>query len=502
MTTTDPIKSFDTIPGPADRWWGLPHLFGMRRDYLGYSEQLQRDHGDLVRLRLDAERAVELFDPELLRQALVEHADSMVRWARGPEVFAEASGQNVLVTEGATWQRQRRLLMQAFTPRKVAGYAGLMAQATRDALQALPRAGAASSAGAPGGVSVDMDAFFSHLTMDVILRTLFGSGARTEPQAAAQAVQTLSEIGFKLMFWPASPPPWLPLPINWRKRRALAVLRRVIEGGMAASALDGRVGSGDGHLLAMLRTARDESSGEGLAEQEVFDQCMISFQAGHETTATALLWWSALMARHPEAAERASAEIDAVMAQAGAAAPGAPAPGASSRLLPDQRPDDLSAPTPEQLARMPWLAATLKEAMRLYPPVAALMTRRATRALRIGAHEIPAQTLIRLTPWVLHRDARWFPEPGQFRPERFMPGAPELPRGAYVPFGVGPRVCLGQHFATLEMGLIAAMLLQRFDLSVPPGVSSALPKPRLHITLRPAAPVQPLLLRERQRRAG
>jgi cytochrome P450 len=464
MTT---LQHFDAIPGPADRWWGLPHLVAMRRDYLGYSSQLQREHGDLVRLRLGAERAVEVFDPELLRQALVEHADSMVRWARGPEVFAESSGQNVLVTEGATWQRQRRLLMQAFTPRKVAGYATLMAQATRDALGALPDA-------AP----VDMDAFFSNLTMDVILRTLFGRGARTDPQAAAQAVQTLSEIGFKLMFWPSSPPAWLPLPDTLRKRQAMAVLRRVIETGMAEPVAGG---GGEGTLLAMLRAARDEATGEGLAEQEVYDQCMISFQAGHETTATALLWWSALLARHPEAAARAQAEVDAVMGP-----PGGPVDGVGAD------------PTPEQLARMPWLAATLKEAMRLYPPVAALMTRRATRPLQLGGYDIPARTLVRLTTWVLHRDPRSYPEPDEFRPERFMPGAPELPRGAYLPFGAGPRVCLGQHFATLEMGLVAAMLLQRHTLALPPGAPAALPRARLHITLRPVERVE-LLLRPRAR---
>jgi cytochrome P450 len=487
------IESFDAIPGPPDRRWGLPYIRAMWRDYLGFSATLQRDFGDLVRLRLLSERAVEVFDPELLRQALVEHADSMIRWARGPEVFAESSGQNVLVTEGAVWQRQRRLLMQAFTPRKVAGYARLMAQATRAALQALPHgetapaaptaAGGASTrlpmSGRTGAVLVDMDAFFSHLTMDVILRTLFGSGARTEPQAAAQAVQTLSEIGFKAMFWPASLPAWLPTRNNRRKRRALTVLRRVIADGMAAT----EVQASDANLLAMLRTARDEATGEGLDEQEVFDQCMISFQAGHETTATALLWWSALMARRPEAAERARVEVDEVMA-------------ASHVDLQAGSADKLPAPTPEQLAHMPWLQATLKEAMRLYPPVAALLTRRATAPLRLGDHHIPVRTLVRLTPWVLHRDARWFPEPERFNPERFMPGAPELPRGAYLPFGVGPRVCLGQHFAALEMGLVAAMLLQRYELALPPGAPAAMPPSRLHITLRPTAPVQ-LLLRER-----
>jgi cytochrome P450 len=163
------------------------------------------------------------------------------------------------------------------------------------------------------------------------------------------------------------------------------------------------------------------------------------------------------MARHPAAAERARAEIDNVL---------------QGR---DPGPDDLSV--------LPWLDATLKEAMRLYPPVAALMSRRTTRDITLGPWRIPRGSMVRLATWVLHHDARWFPEPEAFRPERFLPGAPEIPRGAYLPFGAGPRVCLGQHFATLEMTLLAAMLLQRFTLAVPAGAPPVVPQ--LAVTLRP-----------------
>ena len=189
---------------------------------------------------------------------------------------------------------------------------------------------------------------------------------------------------------------------------------------------------------------------------------MLSFQAGHETTATALLWWSWLMAAHPQAQARAAAEIDAALA-------GRP-PGADA------------------MQALPWLGATLKEAMRLYPPVAAVMTRRLTREIELGGVTLPARTLVRVTPWLLHRDPRWWPrEPAAFRPERFMPAtdgwAPDpIPRGAYIPFGLGPRVCLGQHFAQLEMTLIAAVLLQRFRLAT---LTDTPPTPRLAVTLRP-----------------
>jgi cytochrome P450 len=135
----------------------------------------------------------------------------------------------------------------------------------------------------------------------------------------------------------------------------------------------------------------------------------------------------------------------------------------------------------------------MKEAMRLFPPIAALMTRRTTRPITVGGHQLPARALVRITPMVMHRDSRFFPNPEAFRPERFMPDAEPPPRGAYVPFGLGPRVCLGQHFAVLEMTLIAAMLLQRYHMEP---TQAPLPEPRLNVTLRPSTPVK-LCLRRR-----
>lgn len=372
-------------------------------------------------------------------------------------MFAELVGQSVLVTEGAAWQRQRRMLMPAFTPRRVAGYADLMAEAAARALDdALPPAMAS------GGV--DMGLLFSRLTMDAILRTLFGRGMQTDTREAAEAVQTLASAGFLEMFWPLTLPDWLPLPHKARKRRALRCLRALIGSHIAGHGSPETEG-GDSMLSALL-ALREESTGEALSEQEVFDQCMLSFQAGHETSATALLWWSALLARHPRAAARAQEEVDRVLAG--------------------------RTPVAADAEALPRMVATLKEAMRLYPPISALMTRRTTREITIDGVHVPARTLLRLTAHVLHHDARWFDDPEAFRPERFEPGAPPIERGAYVPFGLGERVCLGQHFAMLEMTIAAAMLLQRFAIEPAPLLAL---HPRLHVTLRPAEPVRLTLTR-------
>lgn len=435
--------TWNDLPSHPTRWWGLPTLAAMRRDYLAVIAA-QRSLGDLVRQGILGERAVDVFDPELLRAVMVDHADALIRWQRGPEVFAELMGQSVLVTEGSTWQRQRRMLMPAFTPKRVAGYAGLMTEAAVAGLDALR----------PGEVA--MDALFSHLTMDVISRTLFSTPIGDDTAAAAQAVQVLSENALAEMFWPFTLPDWLPLPGKAAKRRAARLIHGLLGERIAARRASPEPRS---DLLGMLMALRDEATGEALSEQEVYDQCMVSFQAGHETSATALLWWSWLLATHPEAQARARAEVDALL---------------SGRI-----------PTAEDAAALPLLSATLKEAMRLYPPVAAIMTRRLTRDITLGGVHLPARTLVRVTPWLLHRDPRWWPDaPLDFRPERFLPGAPhEIPRGAYIPFGLGPRVCLGQHFAVLEMTLIAALLLQRFELAP---VGSTPPRPRMAVTLRPA----------------
>ena len=445
-------------PGPPDRWWGFPLLRAMQRDYIGFTAGLQREHGDVVAMRLVNERSIDLFTPEAVREVLVDQAAHLVRWERGIEVFEQVFGQSVLTTEGALWQRQRRMLQPAFTPRRVAAQAALMVQAIGPALERALPAGPAGRTG-----EVDMDALFSSLAMDVILRVLFSRSAAADAHAAAQATQVLSQVALQEMFRPFTLPDWLPLPGKAAKRRALHTLRalvgRHIDERRAALSAGAAVPQDD--LLALLLELRDtegpQATGAGLSAQELFDQCMVSFQAGHETSATALLWWSRLMAEHPAAAERARAEVDEVLG-----------------------PRD---PVPADLPALPWLSATLKEAMRLYPPIAAVMTRRATADLKVQGYTVPRGTMLRITPWVLQRDPRSFPEPDAFRPERFLPGAPPPPRGAWMPFGAGPRVCIGQHFAMQEMQLVAAMLLQRCTLALPPGAPPAVPE--LHVTLRP-----------------
>jgi cytochrome P450 len=356
----------------------LPLLSDMRCDYLGFVTQLQRKHGDISYMRLGNEHAWDLMSPDLVREALVTHADSLIRWERGIEVFAQVFGQSVLVTEGATWQRQRRMLMAAFTPKQVAGYAELMTAAAQEAFDKLVPD---NQAHAP----VTMDALWNRVTMDVILHTMFSRAAQQQSLVAIEATQTLSATAFREMFHLFTLPDWLPLPGKAAKRKALRSLRGLIQGHIAerkAAIVAQPDHQNQQDLLGRLLALRDEATGTGLSDQEVFDQCIVSFQAGHETSATALLWWSRLMAEHPEMAQRARDEVLAVVGK--------------------------GTPGTQHMAQLPWLTATLKEAMRLYPPVAAIMSRRTTAPITLDGWSIPKGAMLRITPWVLHHDERWF----------------------------------------------------------------------------------------------
>ena len=450
---TNQEKQSSLPPGPTTYLWGLNHLQNMQTDYLGFVAGLQQAHPDIAHIRVISERVTHVFNPDWVREILVDQAEHLIRWERATEVFSISMGQSVLITEGEKWQRQRRMLQPGFSPKRVAGYAGLMITAVNNSLETL-------SAHQLRQV-VDMDELMTTMTLDVILKTLFGTHQLRNSRPVSEAIQTLSHSGFAEMFKPFSWPLWMPLPAVRKVRHAQRFLHDLIQQHIHDQQMRPKDEAQD--LLTMLRLARDpEHPEQGLSPQELHDQIAVMFQAGHETSATAMTWWCGLIARHPEVAERIHAEVDTVLQG--------------------------QAPTPNSLQQLPWLQASLKEAMRLYPPAAVLMTRRVCKPVKAGPWTLPKGQLINFTPYVIQRNARWFDAPDEFRPERFLPGAPDIPRGAWLPFGTGPRVCIGQHFAMLEMGLIAAILLQRFNFQWPTG--AVWPAGVMAVTMRPATPIR------------
>jgi cytochrome P450 len=433
----------------------------MGDDYLGFTERLRRDQGDMVAMQIAWERSVDIFDPEAAREVLVDHAGDTVRWEGGIAVLAQVFGRSVFITEGAEWRRQRRMLQPAFAPRLVAAQASDMVATISTALAQL-------EASCAHGRELDLDPFFSSLTVRVIMRSLFGPQAQVDSDEVAGATQVLSRVAMREMLAPLTLPDWLPLPGKAAKRKALRTLRPLVERQVDARPADAASAPAlVDRWLALQHDAGSDADGAPLSRREIVDQCIATFQAGHETTATALTWWARLLAEHPLAMAKAQAEVEAALGGA--------------------------LPTPDDLASMPWVTATLKEAMRLYPPAAALLTRRATADIVVGGVRLPKGTLLRITPWAIQRDGRWFEEPAAFRPERFLPGAGAVARGGWLVFGAGPRVCLGQHFAMLEATLAATMLLQRFTWTLPPGARPA--EPEMNVTLRDPAGLRVRLVR-------
>jgi cytochrome P450 len=434
-------------PGPRDLLFGLRLMHRMQHDFLGFWHDMHRRYGDTVHMRLMYLDHYVFMHPDQIREVLVDNAQSLVRFERHMQVLGELHGQSLLVTEGEVWKKQRRTLLPGFSPKRFAHYADQMTQAVSEMLERIP---------ADGKTPVDFDHAMNMLAADVILRTMFSARVSQDTTDIERAVRVLSEIGYEDMFKPFSLPDWLPLPRKREKREALRLLDSLIWSHVHARRACPEPGE---DLLGMLLSAADkEGDGALLSDQEVRDQLMTIFLAGHETTAAGLAWAGWVLAAHPEAAAKAADEVDQVL---------------GGRV-----------PAFADVARLPWLGMIIKETLRLHSPAAGVFMRRAVEDLRIGQWLVPKGSLISILSVVPQMDARWFPDPAKFDPARFDPAAGhDIPRGAYFPFGTGPRVCIGNSFALMEMTLILAMLLQRFHIRPAPG--QAEPGTRMHVTLRP-----------------
>jgi cytochrome P450 len=434
-------------PGPPSCLTGWRFLRQMSGDLLGTLSRWRREYGDIVHLRIWPEHQVMVTDPQLVRELLVDQHDTLVRWERGIDVFAQLHGHSTLTSEGAAWRTKRQALQPAFTPKAVQAFAPAIAGAADAAFAQWPQADEAWP----------IESAFTSLGMDVIVRMMFSSGIDADARAAEQAVHVCSVAGNAEMYWPASWPDWMP----WKskKRRALATLDRLIDGHVRARMRMARADWPQDLLTRLLSLHLEDPATWPL--KAVRDECMTAFLAGHETTAATLTWWSWCMAAHPDAQAVARAEVDAVLQG--------------------------RAPTAADLPALDYLGCTLQETLRLYPAAPVLIMRRALRPVALKGWQMPARTIFSVPLQLMHHDARWFPEPQAFRPERFAPDAPAIPRGAFMPFGTGPRVCLGQHLALAEMTLLAAMFLQRYEVAVPAG--TAPPRPVFNITLRPETPL-------------
>lgn len=335
-----------------------------------------------------------------------------------------------------------------FLPKAVQAFVPTIAAVTDDALARWPAHASNWS----------IESALTSLTMDIIVQMMFSDAIGDDACIAENAIRTTSEAANAEFFSLVGGPDWLP----WKRarRQALSALKSLVDRHLQARPGEPEDAWPNDLLTRLLRLHRSDA--QAWPRQAVRDECMTTFLAGHETTAATLTWWAWCMAANPSAQTSARDEVRGVLHD--------DTPQADTRRL------------------LPWLTQTIEETMRQYPAAPLLINRRASKPAALGDWQFPAKTLFMLPVQLMHRDARWFPEPDRFLPERFASDAPPVPRGAYLPFGAGPRVCLGQHLAMTEMTIVAAMILQRFVLSVPPGIAP--PRPVLNVTLRPDQPMR------------
>ena len=426
-------------------------------------------YGDAVSIKILGRTVHFLFHPALIRTVLMQNEQRFKKEKRQVAVFKIAQGMNVLTTYSEDWKRQRRILNPAFSPKRVAGYMELMSQAAQDVNNlVLPQ---------QVGISkmLDVESYTTRLTMDVILRVLFSQRMpASQVESISASVRQLAQQGMRMLFWPFIPPAWFPYPGRKPTVHARSLLSKLILHHIQArqTASPATMLNNSPDLLTVMLHAKDEEAIDGMHEcllsaQEIEDNCMAMFLAGHDTSATALAWWMGFMAMHPAACERARREVLDVL--------GTQDTSSAIKL------------TPEHIARMPWLEATLKEAMRLRPPITAPFMRQANHDINIHGVQIFKGDMVSMPIWQMHRDERWFPDPESFKPERFLAGAPEIPRGAWMPFGTGPHVCIGQHFAMTELMMLTALLLTQVRWTFNAGDS--LPEPQINIVLKPERPI-------------
>jgi cytochrome P450 len=400
-----------------------------------------RKYGDLASFMFGPFRAFVVSSPELVHQVLVTNADKFYKPNSLKKSTFPVVGNGLFTNDGDSWKHQRRLVQPAFHTRRIGAYAEVMVEHAQ-ALMSRWRSGEA----------YDIDHEMVRLTMGIVSKTLFDADVSGEANEISEMVTNALEVVNKRLDRLVNFPEWVPSPENRRLHQAVKRLDVMIQRFIGDRR---KSGEDKGDLLSMLLLARDEDGGGGMTDQQVRDEAMTVFGAGHETTASALMWTWYLLSQHPQVEAKLIEELDTVL---------------SGRV-----------PELSDLPRLTYTEMVLKESMRLYPPAWSI-TRESIADVELGSYPVEKGHVIILNVYGMHRDARYFPDPLRFDPERFSAeNEPSIPKYAYIPFGGGPRVCIGNAFAMMEAKLILATIAPRFHFALAPGQQVA---PQRVFTLR------------------
>jgi cytochrome P450 len=432
-------------PGPEGTYL-VGNLLDYARDPLPFLTRCSREYGDVVRLRFPGPPVYLLNGLDHVEQVLVKHNRNFIkgRYFRQELGFL---GRGLLTSEGGFWRRQRRLSQPAFHRQRINAYGKVMVSYAERMLESWRE-----------GEVRDVHQEMMRLLLEVVAKVLFDAEIERADEvgkALGRVAKRFDEQGsaklLRLLLGR------LPTPTDLRFRRAVEQLDELIYG-----IVDERRASGNdtGDLLSMLLHARDEE-GDRMSDGQLRDEVMTILLAGHETNALALSWSWYLLAQHPEVEAKLFGELREVLGD--------------------------RAPTVEDLPRLRYTQMVLKESMRLYPPAWSI-SREAKEECDIGRYRVPAGTQLFVVQWVIHRDPRYFEDPEAFVPERWADGyGDRIPKYAYLPFGAGPRLCIGSSFAVMEATLLLASIAKRFRLELTSG-RRVIPQPS--VTLRPRGGIE------------
>ncbi|MDQ2903700.1 MAG: cytochrome P450 [Chloroflexota bacterium] len=445
---TPETKSKDTRKSPGPRTLSpLGSAPALARDTEGFALKMWQRYGDLVRIRFLLWPGYLLYHPDHVKYVLHDHHRNYDKQTPLLNSFRFFFGNGLFTNNGESWLHQRRLMQPAFHHKRLAHFGTIMTDTTLAMLEHWQSA---------GSQPLDIPLEMTRLTLRIAGLTLFTLDLSNDADLVGHTFSVILPPLMKYSFLPF-PPLWVPTPGNHRIIAGRETLNQVVYDIISQRRkhlTDSRMETGD--LLSMLLAARDEETGEGMNDQQVRDEVMTLLLAGHETTSAALTWIWYLLSEHPEVEQRLHEEVDRVLG-------GQP-------------------PTVDRLDDLPYTRRVIQETMRLYPP--AFFVIRHTKADdEIGGYPVPANSIIFLMAHQMHRHPAIWEEPERFDPERFTPErSASRPRFAYIPFGGGPRICIGNSLAMMEAQLVLATVVQQYSLRLVPGHPV---EPQMVLTTRP-----------------
>lgn len=427
--TLAPPAARQLPPGPK----GLP-LLGValqgRRDPLGYFARIAAEYDGLAMLPLGRDKVYLLNSPETLHHVLVTNWRNY-RKSDFYHKLRPTFGYGIVTSDGDYWRRQRQLMNPAFHGDSLRYFADVMRAAAEEKVAAWR----ARPAGQPLDISTEM----TELSLAIVMESLFSADAKGRTDAIAEAVDTMIGICERRVW---AVPDWHDRPISplyWRQRRARAALDEIVFGIIERRF---RIGDAGNDLLGMILSATDPDTGEGMTPAQLRDETTTLLVTGHESTANAAVWVFYELARNPDIEAKVRDEIERVCGDA--------------------------PPSMDDMRQLTYQRMLIEEVMRLYPP-AWTVSRTALEDDVIDGYHVPAGTNMMVSPYVIHRNPRYWPDPERLDPERFSAKAQEQrPKFAYIPFAGGPRNCIGMNFALMELHTVITMMLQAFRITLAP----------------------------------